>query len=103
MVSDLALLSLRGKLAAHSRWARTPDRSGATAPARRGFDALWGGKTPSVSVGPTPQVAPAPSERHRAPIPDPRSVSTLLVIGRYSAAFFRPVSVAPSELLMDPA
>jgi hypothetical protein len=33
--------SLRGKIAAHSRWARTPDRSGATAPARRGFEARF--------------------------------------------------------------
>jgi len=41
VVSDAALLSLRGKVAAHSRWARTPDRSGATAPARRGFDARF--------------------------------------------------------------
>lgn len=41
MVSNDALVSLRGKLAAHSRWARTLDRSGATAPARRGFDARF--------------------------------------------------------------
>ena len=41
MVCGAQLLSLRGKLAAHSRWARTPDRSGATAPARRGFDARF--------------------------------------------------------------
>jgi len=32
--------------------------------------------------GLTPQVAPPPSERHRAPVPDPQSVSTLCVIGR---------------------
>jgi hypothetical protein len=40
-VSSAKLLSLRGRMAAHSRWARTPDRSGATAPARRGFAARF--------------------------------------------------------------
>jgi hypothetical protein len=32
---------LRAKVAAHSRWARTIDRSGATATMRRGFDARF--------------------------------------------------------------
>jgi hypothetical protein len=40
-VSGASLLSLRGRMAAHSRWARTPDRGGATALARRGFDARF--------------------------------------------------------------
>ena len=30
---------------------------------------LWGDKTPSVSVGLAPQVAPARNEQHRLPIP----------------------------------
>lgn len=41
MVSDAKLVSLRGRLAAHRRWARTPDRSGATAPARSAFEARF--------------------------------------------------------------
>jgi hypothetical protein len=33
--------SLRGRIAAYERWARTSDRAAATAPARRGLDARF--------------------------------------------------------------
>ena len=33
--------SLRGRLAAHEKWARTSDTSAATAPARKAFDARF--------------------------------------------------------------
>jgi hypothetical protein len=34
-------ISLRAKLAAHSKWARTEDPSAATAPARAAFEGRW--------------------------------------------------------------
>ena len=41
MGNPIGEASLRARIASYSRWARTPDRSGATAPARRGFDARF--------------------------------------------------------------
>lgn len=37
MTESYAERSMRGRLAAHTRWAQTADRSAATAPARRGL------------------------------------------------------------------
>lgn len=33
--------SLAGRIGAHERWAREPDRKAATAPARKGLEAKW--------------------------------------------------------------
>ena len=33
--------TIRAQIAAHERWAKTPDRSAATAPARRGLEAKF--------------------------------------------------------------
>ncbi len=37
-MSDRALIA---RIAAHTRWAGEPDRTAATAPARKGLDAKW--------------------------------------------------------------
>jgi hypothetical protein len=41
MPADSGEASLRGRIAAHERWARTSDRTAATAPARAGLDARF--------------------------------------------------------------
>jgi hypothetical protein len=41
MPAQSAEASLRGRIAAHERWAHTADRTAATAPARRGLEARF--------------------------------------------------------------
>jgi hypothetical protein len=50
--------SLAGRVAAHERWAREPDRAAATAPARRGFLARFEREV-------DPDMTLAPAERAR--------------------------------------
>jgi len=51
---------LTAQIAAHARWARTPDRTAATAPARAAFDARF-----EREVDPD-RVLPAPERARRA-------------------------------------
>jgi hypothetical protein len=45
--------SMRGRIAAYERWARTGDRTAATAPARAGLDATFAAEVdPDGSLGP---------------------------------------------------
>jgi hypothetical protein len=61
--------------------------------ARRARISLWGAKTPSVSVGLTPWVGTARSERHKQRVRDPQP-ATLCVISRCSGGPAHPPFLA---------
>jgi hypothetical protein len=53
-MSDRALIA---RIAAHTRWAGEPDRTAATAPARKGLDAKWAREVDPEGVLPPDEVA----------------------------------------------
>jgi hypothetical protein len=58
MPAESADASLRGRIAAHERWAHTADRRAATAPARRGLEARF-----EREVDPSGELDPAERAR----------------------------------------
>lgn len=56
--------ALRARIAAHEKWAQTPDRTAATAAARRGFESRWERQVdPEGKLDPAARLAMAESAK----------------------------------------